>query len=319
MGTLQRYVETVRDNWRDRDFWSEAPGFLWRHVLTEPIRRTAFAVKRRGETPLALVESDWDNCLLLDACRYDVFADQVDRGHLERRVAPGSQTGAFLDATFPPDAEFPDIVYVNGNPRVATEYTGTVHAMEHVWQSDWDEAHSTVLPESMRDAAIAAHEEYPNKRLLVHFVQPHIPYIGETAAQLPGGAAIQTMRPDSDDREEKPYAAVKRGTVEPETIRTAYRESLEEALTAVEDLLEALPGKTVITADHGELLGERSGRRYGEFSDWGHPARTPVDELLSIPWWVPPFETRKEIETGQAVDGGRTQVTTDRLEALGYK
>ncbi len=321
MGTIRRYVDTLRDNVTDRSFWADAPGFLWRNVLTRPVRLAGLAAKRRAGRPLALVESDWDNCLLLDACRYDELAPLLaDReGTLEERVAPGSQTGAFLDATFPPDEEFPEIVYVNGNPRVATEYTGRFHAIDHVWERAWDDTCGTVMPAAMRDAALAAVEEYPDKRIFVHLVQPHIPYIGETAAQLPGGAAIQTMRPDADEREAKPYAAVKRGAVDPETVRTAYRESLALAMAAVDDLVERLPGKTVVTADHGELLGERSGRRYGEPSAWGHPELTPVDELLRVPWWEPPADERREIRAGAATAGERTDAPADRLEALGYR
>jgi len=321
MGTIGRYVETIRDNWRDRSFWRDAPSFLWRNVLTRPARRAGIAAKRRGGRPLDLVDGDWDNCLLLDACRYDEFERVVaDReGHLKARVAPGSQTGAFLDATFPPDESFPEIVYVNGNPRVANEYTGRFHAIDHVWERAWDDRFDTVLPDAMREAALAAVERYPDKRIFVHFVQPHIPYIGETAEGLPGGASIQTMRPDAADREAKPYAAVKRGDVDPETIRTAYRESLALAMDAVDDLVERLPGKTVVTADHGELLGERGGLRYGEVSAWGHPELTPADELLTVPWWEPPFDERRAVRAGDATAGERTDAPTDRLEALGYR
>jgi hypothetical protein len=321
MGTLRRYVETIRENYRDREFWADAPGFLWRNVLTAPLRTAGFALARRGERPLALVESDWDNCILLDACRYDAFAEALgDRaGTLERRWAPGSQTGAFLDATFPPDGSFPEIVYVNGNPRVATEYTGRFHAIDHVWERAWDDEYDTVLPGAMREAALAANERCPDKRLFVHFVQPHIPYVGETAKRLPGGASIQTMRPGAENREAKPYAAAERGAVAPETIRQAYRESLDLAMAAVDDLVAALPGKTVVTADHGELLGERSGLRYGELSKWGHPERTPTEELLAVPWWEPPADRRKGITAGDATAGDRTDAPTDRLEALGYR
>jgi len=29
-----------------------------------------------------------------------------------------------------------------------------------------------------RDAAIEAYEQFPNKRLIIHFMQPHGPFIG---------------------------------------------------------------------------------------------------------------------------------------------
>jgi hypothetical protein len=323
MQRLRRSLGILRENYRDPGFWAEGPSFLWRNVLTAPVRQVGMRrYRKRNGPPLALAESDWDNCILLDACRYDYFAETatfLDEGALEKRTAPGSQTGGFLAATFPPGEAFDDLAYVNCNPRVAKEATGTFHAMEHVWQDRWSEEHDTVLPEDARDAALGAHERYPNKRLFVHMVQPHIPYIGETAADLPSGAAIQTMRPDVDDREAKPYAAVKEGMVDPDTIRKAYRESLELALDAVEDLLDELPGKTVVTADHGELLGETSARRFGEFSHWGHPDRTPVSALLDVPWYEAPFDDRKEVHAGDATAGNRTEVDTDRLQALGYR
>ncbi|ELY63814.1 hypothetical protein C492_06831, partial [Natronococcus jeotgali DSM 18795] len=39
------------------------------------------------------LESEWDYCLVLDACRYDVFEDVYDdylEGDLEKRRSPGS-------------------------------------------------------------------------------------------------------------------------------------------------------------------------------------------------------------------------------------
>lgn len=323
MISARHALAEFRANWRDPAFWAEAPEFAWRNGPTAPMRRLALARHRRREVePLALAEADWDNCLLLDACRYDAFrAVLEDTDDLQCRLAPGTQTGAFLERTFPPGASFPDLVYVTANPRVAAEPTGGFHALEHLWESAWDDDFGTVLPDAVREGALAAIERYPNKRLLVHFVQPHIPFIGETARDLSAGAAIQTMRPDQDTREPKPYAAVAEGNVSPRTVRRAYYESLEHAMTAVRDLVATLPGKTVVTADHGELLGESAGRAVGEFSRWGHPAKTPVAPLLDVPWWEPPFERRRRIHDGTTTDGDRAAVADEadeRLARLGY-
>jgi len=41
------------------------------------------------------LESEWDYCLVLDACRYDVFEDVYDEyldGNLEKRRSVGSST-----------------------------------------------------------------------------------------------------------------------------------------------------------------------------------------------------------------------------------
>jgi hypothetical protein len=318
---LRPYAGELRENWRDPAFWREGPSFLWRHVLTAPLRRAGWAYRRRaGPEHFAVADADWDNCVLLDACRYDAFADLADsEWDLRPRLAAGSDTGGFLASNYPPGVTEPDLVYVNANPRVAAEPTGDFHAIEHVWQSRWDDEYDTVLPAATRDAALAAHEAHPHKRLLVHFLQPHIPYVGETADELPSGAAVQSMRPDAEMDEPKPYAAVEAGLVAPETIRTAYRESLERVLAAVEDLVAALPGKTAVTADHGDLLGERDGRVFGEFSAWGHPAETPVEPLVKVPWAVPPFDGRKDIRAGSATDTNRSEPAREHLEALGYR
>lgn len=48
----------------------------------------------------------------------------------------------------------------------------------------WDRKTQTVLPEDMVKKAIEVHKKYPDKRLVIHFVKPHLPYIGEKAAAM---------------------------------------------------------------------------------------------------------------------------------------
>lgn len=36
-----------------------------------------------------------------------------------------------------------------------------------------------MFPDPVVEAAIAAHEAYPSKRLVAHFMQPHRPFVGE--------------------------------------------------------------------------------------------------------------------------------------------
>ena len=321
MNRLRRSLSTVLDNWRDPSFWLAGPSFLWRHVLTAPLRRVGWAYRRRGDVDqFTVADADWDNCIVLDACRYDTFENVADPSwDLSPRLAAGSDTGQFLAANYPPWAAEPDLVYVNANPRVATEPTGEFHEIRHVWQSRWNDEYDTVMPEDVREATLEAADEHPDKRLLVHMVQPHIPYIGPTADDLPSGAAIQSMRPDTEMDETKPYAAVDAGLAEAETVRTAYRESLELAMPHVEALVEALDGKTVITADHGDLLGEPDGRRFGEFTEWGHPTNTPAKPLVTVPWAVPPYDERKEIRAGTVKDTNQTNPNREQLEALGYR
>ena len=322
MDRLRWALDTLREEWRDPSFWLEGPAFIWRHVLTAPIRWAGWKYRwRYGDGDHFTVENaDWDNCIVLDACRYDTFESVADASwDVQRRLAAGSDTGQFLSANYPLSASKPDLVYVNANPRVAQEPTGEFHEIRHIWQSCWNDEYDTVMPGDAAEAALEAAEDHPDKRLLVHMVQPHIPYIGPTADSLPGGAAIQSMRDGVKDTDPKPYAAAKSGLVDTSTVETAYRESLELAMPHVERLVEELNGKTVVTADHGDLLGGRGGLTFGEFSEWGHPANTPAESLATVPWTVPPFDERKQIKTGDVTNSNLTDPVHDRLEALGYK
>jgi len=99
----------------------------------------------------------------------------------------------------------------------------------------------------------------------------------------------------------------------------AYQTNLDVVLKEVDELLTSATGKTVVTADHGELLGERMSpvpvRRYS------HPRGVFVDTLLTVPWFIHEDGTRKEIVSSPPeTDTELDEETVDaQLKALGYK
>jgi len=61
---------------------------------------------------------DWDNLFILDACRYDMFADRIDlAGSLESRISLGSSSEEFMERNFVGE-QFHDTVYINANPFI---------------------------------------------------------------------------------------------------------------------------------------------------------------------------------------------------------
>lgn len=58
----------------------------------------------------------------------------------------------------------------------------------------------------------------------------------------------------------------------------AYEKNLEQVLEHVEELSNILEGKTVVTADHGDLLGENG--------LYGHPGNSNLKVLRKVPWDV---------------------------------
>lgn len=265
-----------------------------------------------------IFHEDWDNLLLLDACRYDMFADQSQLpGELESRTSRGSATVEFLRGNLQ-GRTLHDTVYVTANPQLyrhQDEIDASFHAVEEVWQTDgWDEERSTVLPETMARRAIEAAEEYPDKRLFVHFIQPHYPFL--TARENPFDDDQAFLRPD----EPGSWAQVMTGDIRPskESIWAAYRETLERALTHVGSLIEELPGKTVVTADHGNMVGERASPI--PIVEWGHPRGIYTENLVKVPWLVVDGD-RRDINPEEPVEDRLSvpdTVVSDRLEQLGY-
>lgn len=97
-----------------------------------------------------------------------------------------------------------------------------------------------------------------------------------------------------------------------------YAENLRVALDSVAGLLEEPTGKTVITADHGNLVGDRLWPV--PVRGYGHPPNVYVDELLTVPWMVVDGE-RRTIQTEPPIDSERLPENKieERLRALGYR
>jgi hypothetical protein len=103
-----------------------------------------------------------------------------------------------------------------------------------------------------------------------------------------------------------------------EDIWDAYRENLRMVLPYIEDLLEELEGKTVVTADHGNMIGERGTPI--PIREYGHPRWIYADELVTVPWLVHETNGRKTITAEPSPSEKLSnENVASRLEALGYK
>lgn len=276
---------------------------------------TLYHRKLRDRTGVKIVERDWDNLVILDACRYDLFAElnPID-GRLSSVTSAGSHTGEFLIENFA-DQQFPDLVYISANPQLQTRgLTGNFFECFPLWEDHWDEDLNTVLPETATREALAVEERYPEKRLIIHYLQPHFPFIGETGRQIEHGSVAGDGVIAKDRKTESIWKRLEKGKVEKSTVWDAYVENLELLLPHVKTLVENLDGKTIITSDHGNA--------FGEWGIYGHPSGIYLDSLVKVPWLVAPFTKRKRIETGHSTTSGGHEQTTEsveqKLKHLGY-
>jgi hypothetical protein len=265
-----------------------------------------------------IFEQEWNNLLLLDACRYDLFENIHDfEGELQSVTSRGDATPEFLRGNFQ-DRVLHDTVYVTANPMLhghKEEINVSFHDVINLWTGDsWDEEHGTVLPEVVTAEAKRANEQYPNKRLLVHYMQPHYPFINSKTTFDQGH--IGAGAPD----ELTTWMQVTTGEIdiEREELWKSYEENLRQVLPHIHHLMETLPGKVILTSDHGNIFGERASPI--PIREWGHPPNLWTEELIKVPWLEVSCSKRKEInsEDPNIQEGNLETDIKDRLQKLGY-
>lgn len=267
-----------------------------------------------NEDGVDIFEADWDSLVILDACRYDLFKRVAELpGETSSVRSKGSATEEFLRGNFD-GKRLHDTVYVTASPmlhRHRDDIDVEFHETVNVWKDQgWDEQRRTVLPETMAEATIKSADRFPNKRILAHFLQPHYPFLGETGTEQFDLDSLDFQWED---------IATGNLDIPDEVVKRAYEETLEAVLPSVERLLSELQGKTVVTADHGQMFGERLFPL--PIREYGHPVGLYSEELVRVPWHVSENGPRREIiaeapiEVGDEADDG---LVSDRLQQLGY-
>ncbi|WP_255196458.1 hypothetical protein [Halorarius litoreus] len=256
---------------------------------------------------------DWDTLLVLDGCRADLFEDVSNiRGTYRTVNSMGTHTGEFLRSNFADD-QFLDTVYLSANPQLINhDVASNFYACEFLWETCWDDSLATVPPEKVTERLLRATEKYPDKRIIAHYIQPHYPFIGETGQAIEHGSITGNGVIANEREHPTVWSLLEDGMVKKSLVWQAYRENLEIVLDAIDDALEELDGKTVITADHGNALGE--------WGLYGHPGERHVKSLTEVPWLELEFGERRTIVEGKnrQVQASESTIVNQRLEDLGY-
>jgi hypothetical protein len=230
-----------------------------------------------------VMDEDWDTLIVLDACRADFFEETVDTERFDaysRAISLGSHSSEWTRKNFQ-DKQFEDTVYVSANPHTTLLANNTFHELIEVWKK-YDMPPNKIDPSEIVTIAKRANENHPNKRLIIHFMQPH-----GTGNLVP----------------------------ETENVVDSYRATIPAVTDIVVGLANQLDGKTVITADHGELFTAGLRAKLGIDQ---HKARLRFPDLVYVPWAEIDGQ-RREITDGalSKTDVDETAVE-QRLEDLGY-
>jgi hypothetical protein len=249
------------------------PRFLY--VLIKYIYNLIFTLQF-GEG-INIMNQSWDTLIILDACRFDDFKqyNQIS-GDLDCVISKGVDSAEFIRENFT-GKRFPDTIYVTANPHVYLINDDIFHEIISDPISNWDQELKCVKPSDVATAAIDAHQKYPNKRIIVHFMQPHDPPLGETGQKLRDRYEING--PQSTDN--RVMELVAEGIISEQMARKAYRETLKVVLDEVDDMLSSIDGNIVVTSDHGEMFGEKPYMLLGNLYE--HYRNPKTTQLCKVP------------------------------------
>lgn len=283
-----------------------------------------------------------DNWLLiiLDACRYDMFEKGYKKyldGHLEPVVSEGVNTFEYgrliwgddqynvdyVSAATPIHSEPMDFscdeVTVSGLNRQGEElqdyYQGFV-PKDHisriidVWKTGWSKDLGVTPPEIVTNKAIE--EAASTDNLVVHYFQPHAPYIGEEKA-LGGMDKEDVDNPRGVVLDTEIYNRIYEGDISDARLKELYKSNLDRVLREVAELVNETDFKNIaVVGDHGEALGE--------YNQYLHSNRkNPFVRI--VPWFEIEEVKHSELEARQRVnidqDDAEASVQ-NRLKQLGY-
>lgn len=282
-----------------------------------------YANRRYADIGEPFIDDDWDVLIILDACRPEILYDcALPDGTRSTRYSAGSESWEFMQANFE-GRTLHDTVYVTSNPHAYKLSSGIFYHVRNMLEEAWDDETGTVLPSDVTDAVAEVAERFPDKRLIAHYMQPHFPFVGERGREL-DDSAIPTESPGPDrPGGPAPWTRLKSPDydIDRDDVLEAYRENHELVAAELFELLDAVTGKVVVTADHTNLIGDRG--RPVPIRMYGHPEGFPHPALRRVPWFEIRNGPRPEIEADDPLEtepdrDAEDKIVRERLEDLGY-
>ncbi len=229
-----------------------------------------------------VLEKEWKTLIILDGCRYDLFTTWLGK-ECDYIISVASSTPEWIKKTFY-GKNCSNIIYVSANPFVSNFILRKLlgknpfFRLEEVWRYGWDEKLKTVPPYKVTKAALSMIKQYPGKRIIIHYLQPHEPFIGKKKLIRKGvsreviyGKKVGSIWND-----------LEYGKLTKEEVWEAYYYNLDLVMKEVKRLIQKvekmIEGKIILTSDHGN--------HFGEANIYGHPPHLRTEELVKVPWLV---------------------------------
>lgn len=269
-----------------------------------------------------IYDHDWDILVVLDACRMDMYQDVVNADAGSAWSCAGTST-EWMEKNFVQkySDEMAETAYISGNPFTEQIFGGKPWAegnnadagsafglLDEVWRYGWDDEAGTIPPEPLTDRAVRVGRENEYDRIIVHYMQPHMPFIGSDRTW--GRMDVENF---GEGTKGNVWYRAMLGEVDVDAVWEAYNDNLRFVWEYVETLLSNMDGDLVVTADHGNCLGE--------WGMWGHRGYVPAPALRRVPWDRYEAVDRETYEPSDISPESShvSDEVNERLEQLGYK
>lgn len=257
-----------------------------------------------------IYEEEWDLMVVIDACRADLLAEVVNEfNFLDEGTtnSVASATEEWMMKNFVPKyrEEMVETTYITGNPHSSEEGEQTFEHLEEVWSHSWNDDVGTTLATDVTEYAVAAGRELNPDRCIVHYMQPHHPFV--RTPELNENIGFGEKKEYNDV-----WEMLRKGDISRETVWKGYRENLRYVLENVATLLDNFDAeRAVITSDHGNALGE--------FGIYGHPMFVPLPVLKRVPFCRTTATDTKTFDPSVNLSQRTVDVdVAERLGELGY-
>jgi hypothetical protein len=270
--------------------------------------------KRRGTN---IYDRKWDVLVLLDCARIDMV-EAIQQKYeflatVNNHYTPGTSSAEWMETTFTEKyrEQMAETVHVTANPNSAHHLSEDdfLH-LEEVWKDGWDPELETISAREVTDRAIALYRKLTPNRMIVHYMQPHPPFIPRSDIK-----AVSVKKPGMEKEKMNVEELHTKGGMTSNQLWDAHMENLEYVMEDVELLRSSIQAnKFVISADHGQA--------FGEGGVWGHPRSTNADVVRYVPWCETTAENSSNYNSGSDFQKDRSDSAAsieEKLEYLGYK
>jgi len=261
-----------------------------RKILDGYIRNYVELYKNLPRQDYLIQSFNWKTLIILDACRYDVFKQHVYNyldGSLMPVLSPSCVTSDWLNTIWSGKLWKKDVIYISGNPSINRRTLRTVAKVHEAWRYGWSDKYMTMDPAALSEAfriealRLKLSGKSGHMRFVLHYVKPHAPYKNFTKIlrkHMPEYDMLLANRLTNEIITLSIlYELFKEKDAVDAFLKKLYIENLKWVLEEVSKIINKLPKPIVITADHGELLGE--------YNLYFH-RRINLPQLRIVPWFI---------------------------------